>query len=565
MRHMHPVGQWLLRIWLPVLALVLSAATSEARPRPDLILHNGVIFTGNAALPWVQAVAIKGQFIMAVGTDAEITALARPKTKVIDAAGNLVIPGINDAHIHVAPADSFGPLVNPPDFIPNPGPTVAEMLAYVSAAVAQYPAGTWLYGLGGAAFFDDPEATRFGLDEIAPDNPVVISSWNGIQALANTMALDQIGVPEDPPDPFGGWYDRVPGTNTITGMMSRYAWWSFMREMRMQMPLDELRQQYLAMLNGMATFGVTSVQDMSTLTPERMQEALGNIELPTRLRHIPYPMTIEESEGLYAGGFSFNPLRMFNNSGVKWATDGGPIDHGAALSAPYADRPDTAGSLTFPSAAFTQQISDCLRSFNFVQKQCLFHATGDRAVQSILDTMGAVAPDWQWRWHRERIEHGEIMQPEQIAQIAAKGIVLVANPKHVGWPGIFYQLLGPERTAQQVLPLRSLLDAGVKVAFGSDGVGQVNNPFVDIMLAAMHPTRPSQAVTVEEGLVAFTKTAAYAEFMDALKGTIEPGKLADLAVLSQNIFQVPLPALPATVSLLTVTDGRVVYDAGALQ
>jgi hypothetical protein len=165
-----------------------------------------------------------------------------------------------------------------------------------------------------------------------------------------------------------------------------------------------------------------------------------------------------------------------------------------------------------------------------------------------------------WADRRVRIEHGDGIMPEMIPRVKRMGLIVVENPTHLAVRELFVKRFGVER-ADQMQPMRSLLDAGIPLALGSDGP---NNPYLNIMLASVYPGKPREAITREQAVVAYTLTAAYAEFAEKDKGSLEPGKYADLAVLSQDIFEVPPPELPKTMSVLTMVGGKIVYDAKSL-
>ena len=192
--------------------------------------------------------------------------------------------------------------------------------------------------------------------------------------------------------------------------------------------------------------------------------------------------------------------------------------------------------------------------------QLLAHAVGDRATEMFLNAMDATGGAKVWAGKRVRIEHGDGIMPELIPRVKGMRLIVVQNPTHLALRELFVKRFGVER-ANQMQPMRSLLDAGIPLALGSDGP---NNPYLNIMLASIYPGKPHQAITREQAVIAYTLTAAYAEFAEKDKGSLEPGKFADLAVLSQDIFSVPPPNLPKTESVLTMVGGKIVFDAKAL-
>jgi predicted amidohydrolase YtcJ len=201
--------------------LLIASACGGSLPSPDLILVNGRVFTGVPAQPWAEAVAIQGDHIVAVGNSSELRASAGAATQVIDGGGRLVIPGLNDAHVHPAPGPQHTVLEGPP--ATEHDPTFDEIRARLKQALPKSQPGGWIFGEIGSAVLDDPGATRFSLDQIAPDHLVVLTGWTGHGALYNTAALRRLGVTDEEADPPGGFYVRMPGEKRISGIAHEYA------------------------------------------------------------------------------------------------------------------------------------------------------------------------------------------------------------------------------------------------------------------------------------------------------------------------------------------------------
>jgi hypothetical protein len=195
--------------------------------------------------------------------------------------------------------------------------------------------------------------------------------------------------------------------------------------------------------------------------------------------------------------------------------------------------------------------------------QMLFHSVGDEAIDGVLDAMEETGGAAVWQHRRTRIEHGDLLFPWDYGRARDLGVVVVQNPTHFALAPVFAERFVPA-VFNELEPMQSLLAEGIPLAIGTDGIGVPQSPFVNLFLAMIHPTHPSEGLTLEQALVAFTRGAAYAELTEHRKGTLAPGRAADLAVLSQDIFHVPPPAIPATGSLLTMVGGRVVWDAGVL-
>lgn len=529
----------------------LSAQAAERRA--DVVLYNGKVFTADSARPWVQAVAIRGSRIVAVGNNGPVRALAGAGTRSYDLGGRVVIPGINDSHAHLAVG--FPRLTLPPINIPGSGPTLAQALDQVSQAVAVATPGEVILVLVGETLLLDPLATRQAIDPIAPNNPVILLTWSSHSAVINTAAMVLGGIGERQADPFGGAYNRFPGTDVVNGVIHEYAVFRLVRAVRGIVPDEIMRAQFEALTGLLAQVGVTTAQEMTIgFTKERSERVLDGADVKIRLRLMCVPLSPGES----CQPTRFAPLSTgrITSSGIKWILDGTPVERSAALREPYVDVP-TLGRFNATPPQLHQIVRRSLLGVP-LRDQLIAHNVGDRALDNFLGELDHQAPDFIWQLLRPRIEHGNLIQPEHIAQARRKGVVVVQNPIFLT---LDFSSIGPERAAE-AQPYKTLLTSGVHLAFGSDS-GQVN-PFVDLMFAVTHPARPDEALTMEQAVTAYTRGSAYAEFQDWQKGSLRRGYLADLAVLSQDIFTVPPPALPTTTSLLTLVGGEVVWDAGVI-
>jgi predicted amidohydrolase YtcJ len=541
--------------FLPALLTAFFVASAAQEPTPDLILYNGKIFTSDAAHPYVQALAIRGDHIQATGDSAKIAALAGPKTRSIDLLGRTVIPGINDAHNHlgVAPANEMD--------LESKGfdPSWEEVKAKILAAVAKTPKGTFIRGKIGLSIFHDVSVNRETLDKLAPEHPVILTSISGHAIIANSAALKATGVGEDQPDPLGGRFERrLDGK--LSGVLREYAVFRMRRNLANLASEDNAIAELRETLAQAAKFGITTIQDMSNaMAPERCIRLLQRVPASIRVRIIRMPMTTPAGRDVREGWptpATTNPLLRV--SGTKWMLDGTTIE-GTFL--PRTDNtPVGEGFLhlpmTFPREEFSAMLRESLKS----DDPLLLHVVGSPAPDAMLQAMEKVGSEKVWASRRVRFEHGDGLVPDLIPALKKMGIVVVQNPTHFDaihmFPG-----LGNQFSASGSQPLHSLLAAGIPVALGSDGP---TNPYLNIMFAVTHPDNPSEAITREQAVVAYTLTSAYAEFAEKDKGSLVPGKLADLAVLSQDIFTVPVGELPKTVSVLTIVGGQAVYDSGVL-
>ena len=295
------------------LTLLPSAAFSQ-QPAPDLILLNGKVFTSSASHPYVDALAIRGERIVAVGTSKEIAALAGKETKRIDLGSRVVIPGINDAHYHLGVAPETYDLP-----IQGHDPEWRQIKEALSSAVATVPKGTWIEAAFGASILDDPQATRTALDLLAPDNPVVLWDRTGHASLLNTRALRKLGISENEPNPEGGMYIRSQADGKLTGMVFEFAQFQVSRRFSELASEQEAEQQLHEFFNQAARWGITTVQNMSIpITAERCVALLEKAPPPVRVRVMWFGLTDEhgrltkERRDLPA-----NPVPLVTVSGTK--------------------------------------------------------------------------------------------------------------------------------------------------------------------------------------------------------------------------------------------------------
>ncbi len=540
-------------ILLGLLALTLLAAVSSGQQSPaDVILLNGKIFTSDSKHPYVEALAILGERIVATGSAERVLMLAGPQTKRIDLGGRVVIPGINDAHYHCA----FEPASFHLKF-KSGEPTWAEVAEEVAAAVAKTPKGTLIHGEIGPSAFFDARANAASLDKIAPDHPVMLDTWAQHGGVLNSTAFAKFGIKENEPDPVAGHFVRS-ADGKLTGVVYEYAKFQINRRRSDMATEEEVLQQAREFFRAAVKLGITSVQDMSMPGgAARCLMAAKEAPTPIRMRLIRMAGTTVSGRDKTEGrALPPHPAPLITVSGTKWLLDGSPIERTAALRKPYTDLPSTSGELDFPEKEMEAMLRESLQN----DDQLMVHATGDQATELFLDAMDATGGPKTWADRRVRIEHGDGIMPERIPEVKRMGLIVVENPTHLALRELFVNRFGVER-ADQMQPMRSLLDAGIPLALGSDGP---NNPYLNIMLATIYPGKPREAISREQAVIAYTLTAAYAEFAAKDKGSLEPGKFADLAVLSQDIFSVSPAELPKTESVLTMVGGKIVYDTKAL-
>lgn len=533
--------------------LILNGAAQM----PDLILIKGKVFTADSLNPFAEALAIRGDRILAVGTTISIQKLAGPQTKTIDLGGRTVIPGINDAHDHIgygAPVSRFINFAAPM----LPGPALQQLVDSLKVAVTEVPKGTVIQGHLGLQLIEDKTARRNLLDKIAPDHPVILNAPWGHGTIVNTAALRLLGIGDTADNPLGGWYERETGSQRITGLLAEYGEFGVLRQWHNTLPQKVMEGVFRQYCENALRMGITSVQHMATsLDLNQTVAVLNAINSPLRVRVIRFPGTTSNGRQLKGWTRQYPDKAQLQVSGMKWILDGTPLERGAHMRTPYADSSGWSGRANMPPDTVRRILQEGYAS----REQLLLHIVGDSTPNTVLQLMRSVGNALQWYKKRVRFEHADGLMPDLWRHSKELGIVAVINPSHFMFADINHKRVGEER-AKQYQPFRSLMEAGIPVAIGSDGP---NNPFLNIMFAAMHPTNPKEAVTREQAITAYTIGSAYAEFKENEKGMLRKGMLADLAVLSHDIFLVPLEALPGTSSELTIIGGKIVYTASGFE
>lgn len=502
----------------------------------DIILTNGKIFTSDTTQLYVHALAIKGNKILATGSNVAIEKLASSKTKKIDLQGKTVIPGINDAHDHLGFLSTVGISYAYTEMNPT-GLGKATVLDSVSKLVKIAKSNQWISGwIGTMVLFDS--TVREALDSIAPDNPVVLQIWWGHGEVVNKKALEVSGISDHEKDPVGGWYERKSPTGKITAVQenAQVPIWNtwFGSDYRQQ--LNALRSFSQLQLR----YGITTVQQMSSpFNAEESKRFFKAADLHQRIRIVAWPGSTYSGRKLQEWNVKtdgFGALVYF--SGIKYVIDGTPLEENAFNKRPYTKGGNWYGRLDYPVDTIRQILKEALNS----KRQLMMHIIGDSTLSTVLSLMKQMASDEVWKAKRVRIEHNSTpnITPAEVNEVKDLGLLMMHTPKYC-----------------QASPIRSLLEKGITVGISPDGT---TNPFWDIMVITSQQTRPSENISREQAVIAYTRTNAFAEFKEKEKGSLTKGMLADLAVLSEDIFSVPTEQLPAIKSVLTIMDGKIVYQ-----
>lgn len=529
---------------------------------PDIIIVNAVVRTMDPTRPAAEAIAIHGNRIAGVGSNKEITSLAGPKTRVIDAKKRLVLPGFNDSHVHFL---SGGFQLSSVDL--RDAGTREEFAERIRRFASNLPSGRWITG-GDWDHERWPDAklpTRELIDRFTPNTPVFVNRLDGHMALANSLALKLAGVTSQTTDPAGGVIVR-DAKGEPTGILKDAAQ-SFVWKVIPPASFEEKLAAARAATNYAAQLGVTSVQDVSAGSDVSVyQELLDRGELKTRIYAI---TSLPNWERLSRAGIRAHfGSEMLRVGGLKAFADGSLGSTTALFYDPYKDAPETSGIPSdemFPEGAMLERV----RGADRAGLQVLIHAIGDRANDLILSIFEQVEKENGTRDRRFRIEHAQHIRPQDIPRFGRDKVIASMQPYHAIDDGRWAEKrIGKER-AKTTYAFRSLLDSGATLAFGTDWTVAPLNPMLTIYGAVTRRTIdgknpngwvPEQKISIEEAIRAYTSGSAYAEFQDRVKGTIAPGKLADVVILTQDIFKINPNEIENVKVAMTIVDGRVVYE-----
>jgi len=552
-------------LWLSAVLTTATGALAAGRPAADLIVTNARVWTVDPDRPEAEALAILGDRLVAVGSRAEVEAWRGPSTEVIDAGGRRVLPGFNDAHVHFVDGSAKLSRVDLKD-----ARSPEEFTRRIAEAARALPKGQWV--LGGnwddQGFARPQLPTRQWLDATTPDHPVWVDRYDGHMAVANSLALKLAGVTAATKDPPGGEIVR-DARGEPTGLLKDAAMGFVSRVVPPLMAaarLDVVRQG----LKHAASLGVTSVQDMNPGYEDvaAYADLLERGELTARIYAAPLETQWEDQAKVgLRRAFGSPWLRL---GALKGYADGSLGSTTAYFFEPYLDAPGTRGLLSDEMQPL-EAIRERLVKADAASLQLCLHAIGDRAIAKTLDLFEDVLKANGPRERRWRIEHSQHVAPADFARYARLGVIASVQPYHAIDDGRWADArIGPERS-KTTYAFRTFLDHGVRLALGTDWFVAPLNPMETLYAAVTRATLdgkrpggwvPEQKITLAEAIAAYTTGSAYAEFQEKQKGSLTPGKLADLVILSQDVFAIPPAAIKDVVVETTIVGGKVVYRRG---
>lgn len=547
---------------LLLFVICIAACTQSQTDQASLVITGARVWTGDPEAPWAEAVAARGEEIIAVGPAADVATLIGDDTTVIAGEGGMLVPGFIDTHVHFLAGGSAIASVqlrdaeSPQEFTKRIGEfaNTAEPGEWITG-------GAWDHKNWGG---DLPR--RDWIDAVTPDNPVWIVRLDGHMALGNSLALELAGVDADTPNVGGGEIVR-DAEGSPTGVLKDNA----LRLVNKVVPVPtevQLDRYLLAAMQYVAGNGVTTVHDMDDdsfdnwLRLATFRRAERNGALDTRIYAVTALAQWQKLRDEVATNGRGN--EWLKIGGVKGFMDGSLGSHTAAFLEPFTDTPDESGFLLDS----LENLRELIEGADAAELQLIVHAIGDKAIRDLLDIYYEVAEDGSDRERRFRMEHAQHIHPDDIPRFAIQNVIASMQPYHAIDDGRWAEeVIGAER-AKTTYAFNSLIQSGAHVAFGSDWYVAPATPLEGIYAAVTRRTLddanpegwvPEQKVTVEQALRAYTYEGAFASFEEDRKGMLKVGMLADMTLIDRDLTTIEPDTIREAKVLKTIVGGRVVF------
>jgi predicted amidohydrolase YtcJ len=548
-----------------VLALSLGAQSqrSQSQPAADLIVHNAKIWTVDKSHSTAQAVAVLGERIVAVGSNDEIEPWHGAHTRVVDAAGNLLLPGFNDAHVHFVDGGLGLDSVQL-----NDATSAKEFARRIAERAGRTPRGEWVTGGDWDETKWNPASmpTKDLIDPATPATPIFVSRYDGHMALANSVTLRLAGITSTTPDPPGGVIVRDAQGNP-TGALKDAAM-DYVYKIAPTLSYERRLRAVKRALAHAASLGVTSVQHMN---PEYediavYRELLQRGELTARIYAAPLIPNVDDQAKIGIGHAFGGPFLRIG--ALKAYADGSLGSATAYFFESFTNQPGSHGLLSDEMHPVSLMRDRMMRA-DAAGLQICTHAIGDQGISIILDLYGEIVKSHGEGDRRFRIEHAQHMAAKDFDRFAQLHVIASVEPYHAIDDGRWAeQRIGHDR-ASRTYAFRTFLEHGVRLAFGTDWNVAPLNPMLTVYAAVTRATLdgknpngwfPEQKLTLPEAIEAYTMGSAYAEFQENEKGSITPGKLADMVLLSDDIFAIDPARIRDVKIVTTIVGGKIVWD-----
>lgn len=538
--------------------IFLTGCQNQPPSKADLVIR-GKIFTGLESKPFVEALAISGEKILATGTLKEIKKYTGEKTRIIDLKDGLAIPGLIDAHTHFS---SGGRSLIELSF--RGVDSVEKIQQMISEKIKELPPGTPIFGreYDHTLFPNQAWPTREDLDKVSPNNPVVIRRVDGHSLWVNSLALKFSGIDKKTKDPFGGEIVRDPKTGEPTGILKEAAMGLIKVRPSIQSTPEEDILRALDHARRLGLTGVHADVGLRELDIYRKLKEEGKLTL-----RVYAWLPIDRIDEYIKRGIKTGDGDEYLRIGFLKAFIDGTLGSGTALMfEPFADDPGKSGLAQYPEETFYELIEKAYAS----GYQVGVHAIGDKGVNLVLNAVEKAIQKHGQKNLRYRIEHAQIIKPEDFPRFRALGVIASMQPTHCTTDMRFCEKrVGPERS-KYAYAWRTLLDNGAILAFGSDWPVEPLDPRRGLYSAVTRKNIefdfpesgwfPEQKLTLAEAIRYFTWGSAYASFEENIKGTLEPSKLADLTVFSRDLFSIEPKQILTTPVAMTIVGGKIVYE-----
>jgi len=550
---------------------VAVGTTAQVQPPADVLITHSRVYTVNSKQPWAEAVAIRGNKIIAVGSAAEIDHYKGAATKVIDAGGRLVLPGFTDCHIHF-----FSGSQSLQQIYLDDAADIREIQRRVKAYADSHPKEAWVLGRGWQYSSVGPTnlPDKKYLDEIVPDRPVYLESYDGHTWWANTKAMQLAGITKDTRNPPGGDVVRDPKTGEPIGVFKESPAEELVHRVVPPATHDEKLQALRAGLKAANRVGLVRVHsaggDLQNVELYEQLHKAGELSVRMYLSYRATPPQISAAQFAEIEQARTKYRDEWISAGaVKFFMDGVVESHTAAMLTPYSDDPSLSGKTFWDPAIYTKMVAELDKR----GIQIFTHAIGDRSVRLTLDAYENATKVNGTTDRRHRIEHIETITKEDIPRFGKLGVIASFQPLHA-YPNddtlnVWAPNVGPERV-QRAWSWRSIENSGGVLAFGSDWPVVTLNPWAGVQNALTRQTTdgnppggfvPKERISLEDAIRGYTLGAAFAGHREATEGSLEPGKVADLIILGQDLFRIEPTQIEKTEVLMTMVGGRVVYES----
>ncbi len=560
----HPTCQALLRRTTFAAIVIGVLAGASPTPSADLIIRNAAIWTGNPTAPQAQALAVIGDRIVAIGSEATVHVWQGSRTRIVDAHGHRLIPGFNDAHVHFSDGGASLEAVQL-----NDTQSADDFKSRIAAYAATRPAGQWItQGEWDETKWPSAELpTRQLIDPVTPNNPVAIDRYDGHMTLVNSRALALAGITAATPDPVGGVIVR-DAHGEPTGALKDAAI-PLVTKIIPALPHDERRAIILHALRHAASLGVTSVQDMNPGYADLAiyAELLREHQLTTRIYVAPAIESVDDQAILGLGRAFGDPLLRIG--AVKAYADGSLGSRTAYFFEPYLDQSDNHGILSDTFQPLSKARDDFSKA-DAAHLQVCTHAIGDAGISTTLDLYAEVIAHNGPHDRRWRIEHAQHMAAKDFQRFKDLGVIASVQPYQAIDDGRWAEVrIGQER-GSRTYAFKTFMQYNIPMAFGTDWPVSPLNPLLGVYAAVTRATLdgkhpdgwyPTQKLSVTDALHFYTQGSAYAEFEEQRKGTLTPGKLADFVLLSGDVLTLPPTEIRHVHVLNTWVGGSLVYEA----